>query len=127
MLKYRSIWLERVKAIAINISSWDWRIANDKFVLNETDGNYLKWFIKDGGWIPYTGPDAEEPEKEDEYLVAWAPTNKQYRKKTFMDILEWTPQQGFIDTLNRDKTVGGFEVVAWQELPKRFDLKEIEK
>ena len=127
MLKYKSIWLERVKAIAINISSWDWKIANDKFVLNETDGNYLKWFIKDGGWIPYTGPDAEEPEKEDEYLVAWAPTNKQYRKKTFMDILEWTPQQGFIDTLNRDKTVGGFEVVAWQELPKRFDLKEIEK
>lgn len=127
MLKYKSIWLERVKAIAINISSWDWRIANDKFILNETDGNYLKWFIKDGGWIPYTGPDAEEPEKEDEYLVAWAPTNKQYRKKTFMDILEWTPQQGFIDTLNRDKTVGGFEVVAWQELPKRFDLKEIEK
>ena len=127
MLKYRSMWLERVKAIAINLSAWDWPISNDKFVLNETDGNCLVWKLKEGGWIPYTGELAEEPEKEGEYLIAWAPTNEKYRKRTFMDILEWTLRQGFIDTLNRDKTVGGFEVVAWQELPKRFDLKEIEK
>lgn len=124
MLKYKSMWLERVKAIAINLSAWDWPISNDKFVLNENDGNCLVWKLKEGGWIPYTGELAEEPEEQDEYLVAWAPTNKKYRKRTFMDILEWTPRQGFIDTLNRDNTAGGFEVLAWQPLPKDFKLPE---
>lgn len=124
MIKYKSMWLERVKAIAINLSSWDWTISNDKFVLNENDGACLVWKLKEGGWIPCTGPAAEEPEEQGEYLVAWAPTNKDYRKRTFMDILEWNEDQGFIDTLNRDKTVGGFEVVAWQPLPKNYKLSE---
>lgn len=126
MLKYKSMWLERVKAIAINLSTWEWKIANDKFVLNQTDGACLKWFIKDGGWIPCVGDNAEEPEADGEYLILWAPTNKQYRKKTFVDILEYSEQQGFIDTLNRDKTVGGFEVLAWQPLPKLPRLEEFE-
>ena len=126
MWKYKTCWLEKVKAIGINLSSWEWHINNDKFTLNETEGNCLKWFIKDGGWIPCVGDNAEEPEADGEYLILWAPTNKQYRKKTFVDILEYSEQQGFIDTLNRNKTVGGFEVLAWQPLPKLPRLEEFE-
>ena len=126
MLKYKSMWLERVKAIAINLSTWEWKIANDKFVLNQTDGDCLKWYIKDGGWIPYVGDNIEEPEEDGHYLILWAPTNKQYRKRAFVDILEFTKEEGFIDDLYRANMNMGFEVLAWQPLPMVPKLEEFE-
>jgi hypothetical protein len=129
MWKYKTLWDERVKALGVNLSALDetdWHIRNDKFVLNETDGRCLAWKLRDGGWIPYIGSCAEVPEKDDEYLVAWHCTNEKYSKYIHVDILEWTDGDGFIDTLNRSMTVGGFEIIAWQELPKLPTIEELE-
>lgn len=131
MWLYKTCWLDRVKAIGINLSALDesdWHIRNDKYVLNETDGKCLAWYLREGGWIPYIGETAEDPEVQDEYLISWRCTKEPYKSdRVYIDILEWTPEDGFIDTLNRAQTAGGFEVIAWHELPKKFNVKEYEK
>ena len=130
MWKYKTLWDERVKALGTNLSALDdtdWHIRNDKFVLNETDGKCLAWKLRDGGWIPYIGKTAEEPEKQDEYFIAYRCTKEPYKSdRIYIDILEWTEADGFIDPLNRKRTFG-LEIVAWQELPKLPTIEELLK
>ena len=126
MLLYKTCWLDRVMAIGTNLSSWDWLLNNDKYTINEADGRYLVWKLREGGWIPYIGKTAEEPEQQGEYLISWRCTKEPFMSdRVYVDILEWTPSDGFIDTLNRKRTFG-MEIIAWQPLPAKFNVKEYE-
>ena len=126
MLLYKTCWLDRVMAIGTNLSSWDWLLNNDKYTINEADGRYLVWKLREGGWIPYIGKTAEEPEQQGEYLISWRCTKEPFMSdRVYVDILEWTPSDGFIDTLNR-KRIFGMEIIAWQPLPAKFNVKEYE-
>ncbi len=66
------------------------------------------------------------PVDQDEYLVNWTGELGFYtcKNKTFYEIIEWTPEDGWI--VDDIEKVGfkNVEVVAWMRLPGRYDGNE---
>ena len=77
-----------------------------------------------GTWISV---DDELPEEQDEYLIAWIPTDKNYIKNCkfcYVAICEWDKEYGWLtDSLDQAKYYD-IEVKAWMPLPAMYQYRE---